>query len=227
MLLIFLEDGRQHVGSLAANLTNRLLGGGGISLCLGVVSHLDRLVQVVERQLSELLGIDLRRLVVLFLSGGVRTNELLVVTLGSLELGGEGELWVTLDLGIQLGGSDEIALLLQALGKRDLQLGGMITTWTFLQIVVGVFHPLTFERGILLTALLPSVMIEAVFQKIGLGRVAAANLSEHLLDQVIALLSLIDLGGEPACLWIFSAVACLGIVLCRAGFILAREQNCG
>src|SRR5580704_14274048 len=215
MLLIFLEDGRQHVGSLAANLTNRLLGGGGISLCLGVVSHLDRLVQVVERQLSELLGIDLRRLVVLFLSGGVRTNELLVVTLGGL------------DLGIQLGGSDEIALLLQALGQRDLQLGGMITTWTFLQIVVRVFHPLTFERGILLTALLPSVMIEAVFQKIGLGRVAAANLSEHLLDQVIALLSLIDLGGEPACLWIFSAVACLGIVLCRAGFILAREQNCG
>src|SRR5258708_24737645 len=103
----------------------------------------------------------------------------------------------------------------------------MVAIWIFLQIILGVFHPLTFERRILLTALLPSVVREAVLQKQGLGRVTATtgrNLGEHVLDQVVALLALVDLSGEPASLGIFSAVARLGIVLGRTGLILAREQ---
>src|ERR1700722_810913 len=106
----------------------------------------------------------------------------------------------------------------------------MLTAWTLLQVFLGVLHPLIFKRRIFLTALLPSIVIEAVLQKFGLGSVAAAltcDLFEHPLNQIEAFLALINIGGEPASLGIFSAVAGLGIILGGAGLVLAREQNCG
>src|SRR5208337_1494602 len=172
------------------------------------------------------LGIDLGALVIL----GAGALELRVVALRGLELGGEGEFGVALDLGIQLGGLDVFILPLQAIGELHAHLGGVLAIGIFLHVVLRVFHPLIFERRILRTALLPSAMREAELHVRSPLRVAAAarrDLAQHRLDLVVALLPQIDVDGELVGLGIFSAGARLGIVLGRVGLILAREQDRG